>query len=109
MPRAVIVVLSNSDPDRDEEFNRWYDHEHMPAVLEADGQVRARRYRLATTQVRHELQATHTYLAIYEVEADDVEAAIADFRNRAMSMPRSDAAQDDALSLVYDEIYVVER
>src|ERR1700759_5489573 len=35
MPNHLLVVMANSAPDLDDEFNRWYDEEHLAWVLDA--------------------------------------------------------------------------
>ena len=46
LPRALRLVFSDtSDPDRDEEFNRWYSHTHLPDLLQAEGMTESARYR----------------------------------------------------------------
>jgi len=40
-----LVVLSDpSTPDQEDEFNRWYDHQHMPDVLRVPGFELAQRF-----------------------------------------------------------------
>ena len=64
MARGVLVVLTEPDPRYEEEYNAWYDDEHMAERLSIPGFVSARRWRSATTAGR--------YLATYEVESIDV-------------------------------------
>lgn len=35
--RIVLAVTVDVDPDRDEEFNRWYDEVHVPEVVACEG------------------------------------------------------------------------
>src|SRR5262245_32703607 len=42
---AVLVVLTDVDPAAEEEFNEWYDDEHVPERVAVAGVRRARRYR----------------------------------------------------------------
>ncbi len=68
MPKGVMVVHAAPVEGRDDEFNDWYDHVHLVDVLKVAGFTSARRFRtLGGDSV--------PYLAIYEVEADDLEAA----------------------------------
>jgi hypothetical protein len=62
-PRALLVVDIEVDPEREDEFNRWYDTEHVPEKRASPGFHSARRFRHSTD--------LHRYLAVYEV--DDVE------------------------------------
>jgi hypothetical protein len=51
------------EPSWEEDFNDWYDREHIPLRMGVPGFTSARRYRVAGT--RH-------YLAVYEMESVDV-------------------------------------
>jgi hypothetical protein len=57
---AVLVVQVEIDPADDEEFNRWYDEEHVPEKLATPGFISARRFRVHSGESR--------YLVIYELE-----------------------------------------
>jgi hypothetical protein len=57
----VFVVTMKVDPDWDNEFNRWYDQEHIPELLKVPGYRTARRYRAVEGEPK--------YLAIYEIGA----------------------------------------
>ncbi len=71
MARYNFHVFSNcTDPSREEEFNRWYTHIHLPDLSKAKGLVSARRY------VDNDPDSTAKYLAVYEFETDDVEESL---------------------------------
>ena len=90
MPKGVFIVHSNPvDPSRDDEFNQWYDNVHVPDVKKVPGIVGARRFKTLTTD------AAHRYVAIYEVDADDVQGVM-DAIGKASAngaLPLSDALQ----------------
>lgn len=44
--RTLFLAFNNPAGD-EEEYNRWYDEVHVPAVLQLDGFVSARRFRLS--------------------------------------------------------------
>ncbi|MGD9792485.1 MAG: hypothetical protein AB7V43_03290 [Acidimicrobiia bacterium] len=67
--KHALVVLSNAVDGRDEEFNTWYDKQHLPDVLSVPGFVAAQRYTANPAQMG-EAPLTHKYLAIYEIEGD---------------------------------------
>jgi hypothetical protein len=71
--RHLMIVLSNSKPERDDEFNRWYDQHAADVVDKLDGFVRAQRFELSEAQA--EGGAEFGYLAVYEIPADQLEAA----------------------------------
>src|SRR5262245_59543716 len=89
----MIVHSSPASPEREDEFNRWYDEEHLPEMLACAGFTAARRYRLRDAGPIKAPASTPGYLAIYEVEADDLDAAMTAMRAR----PKG--AVSDALSL----------
>ena len=89
----VLLVLTNPAPGREDEFNAWYDNFHLPEALEKiAGRVAAQRYRLTDAQRRDQWLAAvpgrppgtdqrepdqwlpWRYLALYELEGDDVAA-----------------------------------
>lgn len=74
MPSALMVVGSNpTAPEHEAEYNRWYVEEHFPDVLAVAGFTAARRY--SQSPVRPMADTTpspYRYLAIYEVEAEDL-------------------------------------
>ncbi|SEG83914.1 hypothetical protein SAMN04489712_116100 [Thermomonospora echinospora] len=82
MPKGVMVIqTSPSDPSREDEFNEWYSNTHLPEVCEVPGIVAARRYRVLDDTD----PARHSYLAIYELEADDLTATLKELRARTAS------------------------
>ena len=70
MKKYTFVVFTNAVGDRDDEFNRWYDERHVPDVLAAPGFAAVQRFRLAETTPSQSF--THRYLALYEIETDDL-------------------------------------
>ncbi len=57
-----LVVMMDVDPEHEEEFNRWYDEEHLPERLEIPGYVSARRFKL------QDGEGVLKYLCIWELE-----------------------------------------
>ena len=86
MARYRLVALSNSVEGRDEEFNHWYDTQHLPDVMSVPGFVSAERLTCLGN-------GPHRYMAIYEIETDDIGAVLAEFGKRPGTdlMPLSDA------------------
>ncbi|MBI4300590.1 MAG: hypothetical protein HY677_05590, partial [Chloroflexi bacterium] len=74
MAKSVLIVYTNcSDPTRDAEFNQWYNTIHIPDVLCVSGFTACTRYKL--TEQPQDGEAA--YLAIYEIDSDDPDAAMA--------------------------------
>ena len=92
MARHILLVLSNAAGGRDNEFDDWYTNVHLRDVLAVDGFVAAQRFRLADAQLQPGLPAPHRYLAVYEIEADDVNAPLQALLSGVMSgaIPLSD-------------------
>lgn len=103
MTRYTMLVSTNPVAGRDEEYNDWYDNRHLPDVLKLDGFVAAQRFRLAPADPPQE--APHRYLAVYEVDADSVEAAgkILTEGFASGALPLSDALDVSSIGMVYFE------
>ena len=89
MPKGIMVVQSAPcDPAREDEYNDWYSRVHLPEVLAIPGFTGARRY---------QVPPTGEYLAIYEIDADDLAGPAAELRARSAAgrMHASDALRTD--------------
>jgi hypothetical protein len=64
--RGLITVRLDVPASHDEEFNDWYNLEHVPQLTAMPGFVRTRRYFCETSDIR--------YLAWYETADETVEA-----------------------------------
>ena len=58
---TILVVMMEVDPEHEEEFNRWYDEEHLQERLEIPGYISARRFKL------EEGEGVLKYLCIWEL------------------------------------------
>jgi antibiotic biosynthesis monooxygenase (ABM) superfamily enzyme len=56
---TVYVATTSVEPEWEEEFNRWYDEEHLPNLLQVPGYLSARRYVAVDGEPK--------YLAFYEI------------------------------------------
>jgi hypothetical protein len=75
MPRAVFVVLTNpASPDQEDEYNEFYDNTHVAEVCQTPGFVSARRFRISDAREPVGAVGDYGYLAIYEIETDDLAA-----------------------------------
>jgi hypothetical protein len=72
MAKQILVVVSNSTPGQDDEYNRWYTEQHLDDVLRVPGVVAAQRFKVAFDGAKSLLGP---YLAIYEIETDDSKPA----------------------------------
>ena len=92
-----LVVFTESMPGKDEEFNKWYDEVHLREVLEVEGFVAAQRFVFSDDQFG-DLDASAApgrYMAIYEIEAPDLAAAIEKLNGSSGRMQMSDALDAD--------------
>jgi hypothetical protein len=73
MGRYTFLVLTNAKAGREDEFNDWYTNTHLDDILRLDGFVAAQRFRIV--EDAHQTPPPHRYMALYEIEADDVALA----------------------------------
>lgn len=104
MPRYKMMVMSNpSDKGREEEYNAWYQNTHLQDLCAIPGIRAARRYRFARTLKEGD---AYDYMAIYEIETDDIDAVLAELGRAAGDgrIRMSDAIDTvGASALVYEE------
>jgi len=82
MAKYTFVVLSNpTTPAQEAEYNEWYNKTHIPDVLNVPCFVAAQRFKLAEAQFADGKPA-HRYLALYELETDDLKGALAELQKR---------------------------
>src|SRR5882672_11846828 len=77
MGRIILAVFTNPvSSDRDSDFNEWYDNTHMKDVLKVPGYIAATRFKLLDKSIIVGAELPHqSYLAIYELETDNVDKA----------------------------------
>jgi hypothetical protein len=63
---GVVLVSMDVEPTREDEFNDWYDTEHIPHLSRVPGVIMARRFRA--------LRGSPRYVALYHVEDTDIYA-----------------------------------
>lgn len=110
MTKMVMIALSNpADPQREDEFNDWYDNTHVPQIRSSvPGVGDVRRYRASAAQMLPEPPA-HRYLAVYEIEATDsgqVLAALgAGIQGGAIELSSVlDMAENPPVTLIYEAL-----
>ncbi|BBX63495.1 hypothetical protein MSAS_26690 [Mycobacterium saskatchewanense] len=88
MAKGIILVESRpSASERELEYNTWYDDVHLGELVALDGFVSARRLR--------PVGGDGPYVAIYEVEGDDLQAILDNMLANAGRLHMSDALQLD--------------
>ncbi|MBW2448147.1 MAG: hypothetical protein JRG83_19805 [Deltaproteobacteria bacterium] len=96
MTRALMLVASSAtDEDRVDEFNEWYDR-HVQELLQLEGIVSATRWEASEHALIPGLDSIdgRRFLALYEIECDDLEA----LRDR-ISRTSADRSHSDTLEL----------
>ena len=103
MGRYMFLVLTNATEGRDDEFNDWYNNRHLPDVLAVEGFVAAQRYKMA--ELDPPQTSGHHYMALYEVEAEDLAKANQALMNTAGTdaMVLSEALDMTSASAIYFE------
>ena len=91
MARHILTVLTNAVEGRDKEFNDWYSFTHIQEVIGIPGFISAQRFKLTDEQFSGKNQ--FQYLAIFEIEADDIATAL-----QALKDARSSFIMTDALA-----------
>jgi hypothetical protein len=92
MAKAIMVVQTGPvSAEREEEYNDWYSGTHIPEILAIPGFAGARRYKLAGGD------GPPSYLAIYEIDADDIFAPVKELsaRSAAGQHSKSDVLRTD--------------
>lgn len=72
--RTYFLVFSNPVPGKEAEYNDWYTNVHLGEVCAIKGFTGAQRFVLTKDQQGED--QPHKYLAIYEMENDDVGGTI---------------------------------
>jgi antibiotic biosynthesis monooxygenase (ABM) superfamily enzyme len=65
MAITIFVVRATITKDKEAAFNKWYNEEHAPQVLQFNGAVSARRYRKILGEDKFQ------YMAVYEFASED--------------------------------------
>lgn len=93
MTRPILVAMTNSvSPERDEEFNQWYNGIHADNLLSLPTMRSLVRYRAVQQLTPAGQQPFHKYLAIYDL--DDPKAAIEALVERRSTFTMTDAIAD---------------
>jgi hypothetical protein len=66
---ALVLNAMNCPPEAEDEFNAWYDEEHIPQLAAVKGCLNARRFVA--------LASSHKYLALYHIASPEVQAGTA--------------------------------
>lgn len=98
-----MLVMSSPTEGSDAAYNDWYQRVHLPEMLALPGIVSAQRYRLARNL--REQDPGSPYLALYEIETDDIDAVLSHITEAAASgrLTMSDVIDTDhAHAVIYE-------
>jgi hypothetical protein len=68
MSKYKLIVFTDPVEGREDEYNDWYNNQHLSDVVAVPGFGSAQRFKLKELR---DGQFRHRYLAIYEIESDD--------------------------------------
>src|SRR5262245_22556187 len=103
MGKYVMVVPSSAKPGRDDDYNSWYDSTHIHDICAIPGVVSGRRF-----DARPDVSMVPppaSYLAIYEIETDDIAGVMGEMGRRASA---GEMAMSDALDIESAGIWIYE-
>jgi antibiotic biosynthesis monooxygenase (ABM) superfamily enzyme len=66
MAITIFVVRATITKDKEAAFNKWYNEEHAPLLLQYNGAASARRYRKILGDDKFQ------YMAVYEFASEDI-------------------------------------
>lgn len=102
MPKFKMLVFSNVAKGGDEaNYNKWYNEQHIPDVCNVPGFTGAQRFK------RKGDEGVAQYLAIYEMEADDPDAVVAELTSRAGTdamIMTDDIDLESATIMMYEQV-----
>jgi hypothetical protein len=106
MAKHILTVFTDPVEGREDEYNLWYSEQHIHDLLKIPAVTRAVRYEVQPQVGEVHDGITQRYLAIYEIETDDLNAVLPAIRALGDSgeMPVSDALARPARLSFYSQI-----
>ena len=98
-----MVVFTDAVAGLEKEFNEWYQNTHLKDIVSLENFDAAQRYKFTMNITDGANLAP--YLAIYDIETDDIQAAIKSMNDFAASgrMPLPQAMSKNIVGAVYEE------
>lgn len=105
MSKHLMCVMTSPVPGREEEFQRWYDEQHVPDLLRVPGVTSGQRFCLSGYQHK-EPPFPQSYFAIYEIETNDLEGVSKEILRRVNTpdMPISEALAPGFVRFLLDPV-----
>lgn len=101
MSKLLVVHTQPTSPEQEAVYNDWYNNEHLDDIVKLTGYRAAKRYvRSEVNAVEGVEPAPYKYLAIYELDTDDVESAATNLKEAvAAGMPLSEALDSENMNV----------
>jgi hypothetical protein len=93
--KYLHLVLTSPTAGREDEFNEWYENVHVPQVLRMPGFLSGQRFRLVDSTPSD----LPRYLAVYQIESDDIDGTLETIVATAPTRTKSGAI-DISVSIV---------
>jgi hypothetical protein len=99
-----MIVFTNAVEGREKDFNDWYQNVHLKQIVSIKSFGTAQRFRFHTNIVPGGTDPAR-YMAIYDIETDDIGAALREMNELAESgrMPLPDSMDTHIIGAVYEE------
>jgi len=99
-----MVVFTNAVEGKDKEYNDWYQNTHLKQIVSIKSFVQAQRFRFQINIIPGSANPAR-YMAIYDIETDDINAALSAMSDHAASgrMSMSDSMAPPVIGAVYEE------
>jgi hypothetical protein len=107
MAEYKLVVMTNPVAGRERAFNDWYSERHLADVLKIPYFVSAQRF-----QFDHAIAGNapdHQYLAIYDIDSNDLDGSLKDLAEAGGTMEISDALDMNVTVWIFRAVTPVQR
>jgi hypothetical protein len=106
MRRHIFVVFTNCTEGHEEEFNAWYNNRHQHDVVKVPGIISCQRLALSDSQVSLSKRSPWRYLAIYEIETEDLKSTLQTLEQRVgtLAMPLTETLDPNLSAWIYHPI-----
>lgn len=91
MSKHIVMALTNPVEGREADYNDWFERIHIPEILTVPGFLSAQRFEVAHDQIIPG-PLPYSYVTVYEVETDDLEASLAQLGKTAQTGTKTDSS-----------------
>ncbi len=68
--KGLLIIMASMRPDKEEAYNRWYNEDHLPKVLERiPGVLSGRRYKVMEGEEEYRFMAMYEFVSYEALEA----------------------------------------